>query len=349
MRRTSNLSITTHIQKYIGTAYDVVKTVADNLSFIIRSVFTYNTVVIVDASHYSEGNTVIPVEQGYVTNNSSIMVFVNGEKVFNVALGSGGRYEETDANTITFLGEQLPLGSEVDIIAGNFVDNTSFNLGTIDGHSDVSTAGMQVGQILELNNKGILVPGDKTEVLDTLGSNETNVALSANQGRVLNLEKVSTSSIVDNLNSTSATSPLSANQGRVLKSLIDSLETPNINWDLTVIPSPESRDLTPADGEKHFFTNFTSATVSEFTMTSESTNPWETNDSIRFTVVGDNTVRILPAAGVSFYSAEGYNAPVVIDRAGESVTLLRLAPDVWFLDKDIESLDTLSTVLNDCK
>ena len=53
----------------------------------------------------------------------------------------------------------------------------------------------------------------KVEVVDNLTSTDTDKALSANQGKVLN-EKIP--SVVDNLTSTSATSALSAKQGKVL-------------------------------------------------------------------------------------------------------------------------------------
>ena len=60
-------------------------------------------------------------------------------------------------------------------------------------------------------------------VVDNLTSSDTNKALSANQGRVLNENKVNISDIKDNLTSTDTNKPLSANQGKVLDTEIQDL------------------------------------------------------------------------------------------------------------------------------
>jgi hypothetical protein len=64
-------------------------------------------------------------------------------------------------------------------------------------------------------------PNIETIIVDNLTSNSTTSALSANQGRILNIIlstklNISDLRIVDNLNSSSSTSVLSARQGRIL-------------------------------------------------------------------------------------------------------------------------------------
>ncbi|WP_096686058.1 hypothetical protein [Ichthyobacterium seriolicida] len=64
------------------------------------------------------------------------------------------------------------------------------------------------------------------DVVDNLSSHNSEVPLSANQGRVLNEglgRKIDKSKIIDNLNSTDATEVLSAAQGKALKAEINNL------------------------------------------------------------------------------------------------------------------------------
>lgn len=61
-----------------------------------------------------------------------------------------------------------------------------------------------------------------SDVIDNLTSTETQLPLSANQGKQLNEKKINISDIVNNLTSTEVCKPLSANQGKVLKDLFDS-------------------------------------------------------------------------------------------------------------------------------
>ncbi|MGL5716836.1 MAG: hypothetical protein ACRCX2_27720 [Paraclostridium sp.] len=58
-----------------------------------------------------------------------------------------------------------------------------------------------------------------SDVVDNLTSTSTTTPLSANQGRLLNVNKINTSSIIDNLSSSSTSAVLSANMGRHLNNI----------------------------------------------------------------------------------------------------------------------------------
>src|SRR5213596_3803568 len=56
-----------------------------------------------------------------------------------------------------------------------------------------------------------------TGIIDNLASSSTTAALSANQGRLLGLNKINITDIVNTLVSTSTVFPLSANMGKTLQ------------------------------------------------------------------------------------------------------------------------------------
>lgn len=78
------------------------------------------------------------------------------------------------------------------------------------------------GKYLKVDSDGSVIPatGGGTTVEDNLTSQSTTNALSANQGRVLNNNKINTSDIADNLTTNDATKVLSAKQGKALADLI---------------------------------------------------------------------------------------------------------------------------------
>ena len=74
---------------------------------------------------------------------------------------------------------------------------------------------------------------NKSDIVNNLYSTETNVPLSAAQGKALQDNKVDRSEIVNNLNSTLINVPLSAAQGKALNDSIPKIEYINVQTDET--------------------------------------------------------------------------------------------------------------------
>jgi hypothetical protein len=120
----------------------------------------------------------------------------------------------------------MPIGTKLTVVTGRFLTtNAAGNLGSISGHDDVSTIGASEGKLLEFDSNLNLVPGNKTVVVDALGSNSATEAVSVNQATLLNQSKLGTGDIVNDLVTNDTSKVLGADQGVVLKSLIDSIET----------------------------------------------------------------------------------------------------------------------------
>ena len=142
--------------------------------------------------------------------------------------------------------EKTATSGNVDTYTITFTNGSTFTYQVANGdgatviiddlvHTDTDKAlSANQGKVL---NDSISGKVNTSDIIDDLTHTDTNKPLSANQGKALNTalgNKVNTSDIVDNLTSTDTNKPLSANQGKVLNTAIgNKINTSDIIDNLT--------------------------------------------------------------------------------------------------------------------
>ena len=118
---------------------------------------TFNEVVVIDNSHIVGNDTVVTLNGAYVTNSTSIQVFVNGSFQYSKDVNSEGAYTEVDTHTIRF--------DDVHLVPGDVVVcNIGFSVNAINPNISVE---MQRYVTVGADAQVIVIPAGMTYVVGT--------------------------------------------------------------------------------------------------------------------------------------------------------------------------------------